>query len=328
MTCLTPRSTPSSLPLMTLSNKAVCDRSMAQCSASCVLRQQGVAPQKNDSRRPSLQRKPLVCHGARLVRSSESRVRVRDSATSASSTGDRLDSGPQPPKQLPTGGNRWRDDRAARFRRQSCREPSMSAARLTEVMNLGIRSCREEDWVTVQQNNICFSTWGFLVVALTAGAALVGCDSSSSEPPGSTANSRAVPDVDAVAAWCQPALAEFDSRVPLQPTSLVDGLESVPTTDMSTAIVEKSTAPWRRAASNSKWAAIPTEATNGRPRRSSTRSTRFAVRTWSPLKSRHRRRRRPSASSTLVRRAVSQATVPLLRHRANRDPSRTLQHAE
>ena len=114
----------------------------------------------------------------------------------------------------------------------------MSAARQTEVMNLRIRSCREEDWVSVQQNNICFSTW-FLVAALAAGVALVGCDSSSSEPPGSTANSRAVPDVDAVAAWCQPALAEFDSRVPLEPTSLLDGLESVPTTDMSTAIVEK-----------------------------------------------------------------------------------------
>lgn len=114
----------------------------------------------------------------------------------------------------------------------------MSAARQTEVMNLRIRSCREEDWVSVQQNNICFSTW-FLVATLTAGLALVGCDSSSSEPRGSTANSRAVPDVDAVAAWCQPALAEFDSRVPLQPTSLLDGLESVPTNGMSTAIVEK-----------------------------------------------------------------------------------------
>ena len=51
--------------------QAVYDRSMAQCSASCVPRQRGVAPQKNDSRRPSLQRKPLVCRGARLVRSSE-----------------------------------------------------------------------------------------------------------------------------------------------------------------------------------------------------------------------------------------------------------------
>jgi hypothetical protein len=114
----------------------------------------------------------------------------------------------------------------------------MSAARQTEVRNLRISSCREEDWVTVQQNNVRFSTW-FLVAALAAGLVLVGCDSSSSEPPGSTANGRAVPDVDTVAAWCEPALAEFGSRVPLEPTSLLDGLESVPTTDMSNAIVEE-----------------------------------------------------------------------------------------
>ena len=114
----------------------------------------------------------------------------------------------------------------------------MSAARQTEMVNLRIRSCREEDRATVQQINVGFSTW-FLVAALTASLALVGCGSSFSEPPGSAANSRAVPDVDAVAAWCQPALAEFDSRVPLEPTALLDGLESVPTSDMSTAIVEK-----------------------------------------------------------------------------------------
>ncbi len=114
----------------------------------------------------------------------------------------------------------------------------MYAARQTEVLNPRILNCREEHWVTVQQNNLGFSSW-FLVAALAAGSALVGCDSSSSEPPGATATSRTVPDVDAVAAWCQPALAEFDSRVPLEPTSLLDGLESVPTDDMPTAIVEK-----------------------------------------------------------------------------------------
>src|SRR6056297_1844334 len=122
------------------------------------------------------------------------------------------------------------------FRRHKLPEPSMSAARQTEVRNPRIRSCREEDWVTVQQNNVGFSMW-FLVAALTAGLAFVGCDSSSSEPPGSTSNSRAVPGADAVAAWCQSALAEFDSRVPLKPTSLLGGLESLSTTGMSTATV-------------------------------------------------------------------------------------------
>jgi len=90
----------------------------------------------------------------------------------------------------------------------------------------------------VQQSNVRFST-SFRVGALAASLALVGCDGSSSEPPGSAANARAVPEVDAVAAWCQPVLAEFDSRVPLEPTSLLDGLESVPTTDMSNAIVQE-----------------------------------------------------------------------------------------
>jgi hypothetical protein len=112
-------------------------------------------------------------------------------------------------------------------------------------MSIGIGSYRDEDRLTAQPDKVGFST-RFFAGALIVGLALVGCDSDSTEPPASTANSGTVQETSAVAAeattaWCKSALAEFDSRLPLEPSSLLDDLGSVPTTDMSITIVEEVT---------------------------------------------------------------------------------------